>query len=123
MTQRKFWLVSNSPRRREILGWLDWNLETSAANINESRRSGESAEKYVLRLASEKARFPIPGADSDDVIIAADTIVVLDGDLLGKPADAELAVLQAVFSHRKQAVQILRSEKGILCIYSYKASP
>jgi len=91
MAHCKFWLVSNSPRRREMLGWLNWDLEASAANIDESRRARESPEKYVLRLSSEKVNFPIPGAASNDVAIAADTIVVLDGEILGKPADGAQA--------------------------------
>ena len=87
MAQRKFWLASNSPRRKEMLAWVDWDLETSAANIDESRHLEESAGEYVLRLAAEKADYPILGAASDDVVIAADTIVVLDKEILGKPAD------------------------------------
>ena len=85
MTQRKFWLISNSPRRREMLAWIDWDLDAFAANIDESRRTGEPAEDYVLRIASKKARVPIGGAKSGDVVIAADTIVVLGEDILGKP--------------------------------------
>ena len=91
MTHCKFWLASNSPRRREILAWVDWDLDTSAANIDESRHPEESPRKYVLRLASGKAGYPIPEAGSDDVVIAADTIVVLDGEILGKPAGEEEA--------------------------------
>jgi len=87
MTQRKFWLASNSPRRREMLAWVDWELEASAANIDETRHSEESAQEYVLRLGAEKAGYPIPQAGSDDIIIAADTIVVLDEKMLGKPKD------------------------------------
>ena len=87
MAQRKFWLASNSPRRREMLAWVDWDLEASAANIDESRHPEESAQEYVLRLAAEKAGYPIPGAGLDDVVIAADTIVVLDEEILGKPTD------------------------------------
>ena len=87
MTQRKFWLASNSPRRREMLAWVDWDLEASAANIDESRHPEESAQEYVLRLAAEKAGYPIPRVRSYDVVIAADTIVVLDEEILGKPAD------------------------------------
>lgn len=97
MTHCKFWLVSNSPRRREMLGWMDWDFEASAANIDESRRAGEFPEKYVLRLASEKAGYPISGAVTEDVVIAADTIVVLDGEILGKPADEAQA--HAMLSH------------------------
>ena len=87
MTQRKFWLASNSPRRREMLAWMDWNLEASAANIDENRHSEESVQEYVLRIAAEKAVNPIPRVGSDDIIIAADTIVVLDEEMLGKPTD------------------------------------
>ena len=87
MAQRKFWLASNSPRRREMLAWVDWELEASAANIDESRHAEESAREYVIRLAEEKAGYPIPEAGSDDVVIAADTTVVLDEEILGKPVD------------------------------------
>ena len=87
MAQCKFWLASNSPRRREMMTWMDWNFEASAANINESQRSNESARKYVLRLAAEKASYPFFGVGVDDCVIAADTIVVLDEKILGKPAD------------------------------------
>ena len=55
MAQCKFWLASNSPRRREMLAWVDWDLEASAANIDESKHTEESAQEYVLRLAAEKA--------------------------------------------------------------------
>ena len=70
-----------------MLACVDWDLEASAANIDESRYSEESAQEYVLRLAAEKAGNPIPRAGSDDFIIAADTIVVLDEEVLGKPTD------------------------------------
>jgi len=91
MAQYKFWLASNSPRRREMLAWMDWDLEASSANIDESKRPKESAKEYVLRLAAEKAGHLIPGAGLDDVVIAADTIVVLDEEILGKPADEKEA--------------------------------
>jgi MAF protein len=91
MAHCKFWLASNSPRRREMLAWVNWDLEASAANIDESRHPEESAQEYVLRLAVEKANYPIPGAGSDDIIIAADTIVVLDKEILGKPTDEKEA--------------------------------
>ncbi|MCD6577517.1 MAG: septum formation protein Maf [Anaerolineaceae bacterium] len=91
MTQCKFWLASNSPRRKEMLTWAGWDLKVSASNINESRHSGESAAEYVLRLASEKAAYPIQEVGLEDIVIAADTIVVLDGEILGKPADEEEA--------------------------------
>ena len=87
MAQYKFWLASNSPRRREMLAWMDWDLEISPANIDESKRPKETAQEYVLRLAAEKAGYLISGAGLDGVVIAADTIVVLDEEILGKPVD------------------------------------
>ena len=87
MVQPKIWLASNSPRRREILSWTGWDIKASAANIDESRRGQEPAHDFVLRLAYEKADHPIPGITSDQVVIAADTIVVLDEEILGKPSD------------------------------------
>jgi len=97
MAQCKLWLASNSPRRREMLAWMDWDLEALAANIDESRHPEESAREYVLRLAAEKASYPIPEAGLDDVVIAADTIVVLGEEILGKPANEEEAY--AMLSH------------------------
>ncbi len=91
MAHCKFWLASNSPRRREMLAWIDWDLEASSANIDESKHPKESAQEYVLRLAAEKADHPIPGAGLEDVVIAADTIVVLDEEILGKPSDEKEA--------------------------------
>lgn len=74
-----------------MLAWLEWDIEVSAANIDESRRPEEPARDYVLRLAEEKSTALIPGAVWDDVVIAADTIVVLDEEILGKPADVRQA--------------------------------
>jgi len=91
MAENNFWLASNSPRRREILSWLDWDISAAAANIDESRRVGEHPRDYVWRLASEKADARIVATDNGSVIIAADTIVALDDEILGKPRDAEKA--------------------------------
>ena len=92
MAKRKFWLASNSPRRKEMFTWVNWDWGACAANIDESQRAGEPAQEYVVRLAAEKANSPIPGVHENDIVIAADTIVVLDGAILGKPVDAEQAV-------------------------------
>jgi septum formation protein len=92
MIQRKFWLASNSPRRREMLAWVNWDWDASAANIDESQQPEETAREYVIRLAAEKANFPIPGIQPQDIVIAADTIVVLDENILGKPMNNEQAL-------------------------------
>jgi len=91
MAEDRFWLASNSPRRREMLGWLDWNIQSSAADIDESRREDEPARDYVLRVSREKVEVPIASANAGDIFIAADTIVVLDENILGKPRDTDHA--------------------------------
>ena len=77
-------LAWGSPRRLALLEELDLNPTVRPADIDETPRPGESAATYVERLAVEKGAAV---TDTDDVIISADTIVVLDGELLGKPLD------------------------------------
>jgi septum formation protein len=75
-------LASQSPRRRELLAALGLDLEVRPAHADESAHPGEPAAEYVRRVAREKARA-VDGA----VVLAADTAVVLDGEILGKPSD------------------------------------
>jgi len=79
-------LASGSPRRRELLAALGLKFEVRPADIDESVRPGEQAERYALRLAEEKARVVAEQAQ-EALVIAADTIVVLDGEIFGKPRD------------------------------------
>lgn len=79
-------LASASPRRRELLSHLGVPFEVRPADIDESLKPGEKARAYVERLAREKA-----AAVSAEVVLAADTSVVLDEVVLGKPGhDAAL---------------------------------
>jgi nucleoside triphosphate pyrophosphatase len=86
-------LASQSPRRRELLEQLGVALEVRPAHVDETVHAGEAAADYVLRVAREKSRA-VPG----DVVLGADTAVVLRGEVLGKPRDAEDArrMLQAL---------------------------
>ncbi len=78
-------LASSSPRRRELLQLLGLSFEISPADVDEAWRNGEPPEAHAERLAREKAAVrPRPGA----VTVGADTIVVIDGAILGKPRDA-----------------------------------
>ncbi len=77
-------LASQSPRRRELLEQLGVPHVVRPANTDEAVRPGEAAGAYVLRVAREKARA-VEGA----LVLAADTAVVLRGEVLGKPRDAE----------------------------------
>ena len=88
MTDPPLVLASASPRRRELLDQLGVRFLVDPAEIDESRHDREPPGDYVLRMAREKAlavaaRF----GDKDRVVLAADTTVALDDDVLGKPRD------------------------------------
>jgi septum formation protein len=77
-------LASSSPRRAEMLRRLGLDFEARAPDLDESALRGETAEALVDRLARAKAAAVCrPG----ELAVAADTVVVLDGEVLGKPAD------------------------------------
>lgn len=80
-------LASGSPRRLTLLQELGLEPLAVPADIDETPQPGEDAASYVERLAIEKGAAVVSGADADAVIVSADTIVVLDGELLGKPVD------------------------------------
>jgi septum formation protein len=79
-------LASKSPRRQQILRDAGIPFVVRPADVPEERRAGESAMDYVRRLAEEKA-FAVPMA-SGEVVLGADTVVVIHGDVLEKPRDA-----------------------------------
>jgi septum formation protein len=94
-------LASASPRRRELLAQAGYAFEVEAADVDESLRPCESPAAYVLRLAQEKARAVLekripsgPFVERSEmsgeplIVLGADTTVVLDNEILGKPADA-----------------------------------
>jgi len=83
-------LASGSPRRRELLSTLDIAFEVEVPAIDEQARPGEMPASFALRMAFEKAGAVLRDVSGSDpvCVIAADTIVVLDQKILGKPADA-----------------------------------
>ncbi len=85
-------LASNSPRRRQLLALTGWKFSVAASDVDESVRPGEPPEIYVSRLSAEKARAAAEKAHGEQFVVGSDTTVVLDGDILGKPVDAEEAV-------------------------------
>lgn len=91
MTAPRVILASASPRRRELLALVGIAHEVRPAAVDETPRPGEHHAAYAERLAREKASAVAAGAP-EAVVIAADTIVVLGGVVLGKPADARDAV-------------------------------
>ncbi|MCX2972486.1 septum formation inhibitor Maf [Halieaceae bacterium IMCC8485] len=81
-------LASASPRRRELLHQIGVAHLCEPANIDESRLAGEKPEDYVLRMAREKAAAVASRHSGGSLaVLAADTSVVIDEDVLGKPGD------------------------------------
>ncbi len=82
-------LASHSPRRREILTAAGIEFVTRPVAVDETPLQGEDAREHVLRLAREKALAAPAGAG--EIVLGADTVVVVDGTIFGKPASGEQA--------------------------------
>jgi septum formation protein len=107
MTRPDLYLASASPRRRELLKQIGVNYELIAGlDVDESLRTTETAEQYVVRLAHEKARAgycKISNSDDEQStleipVLGADTCISLDGEILGKPTSREkgISMLQSL---------------------------
>src|SRR2546421_1758524 len=88
ITGAKLILASTSPRRAEILRTVCWPFEALAVDIDESRRAGEEAVAYVRRVARAKAEAAASRVPRE-TILGADTVVVVENEVLGKPRDDE----------------------------------
>lgn len=83
------YLASASPRRSELLRQLGVEIRVTPAEVDEAIRPGEAADAYVTRLALEKSRAALRTLEAADApVLAADTAVVVDDLILGKPRDA-----------------------------------
>ena len=95
-TSSSILLASGSPRRRELLGQLEVSFQVAAADIDESINDGEPVTEYVLRMAREKALAGFKLGGCELPALGSDTIVLLEGNILGKPgsrAEAEKMLL------------------------------
>lgn len=114
----RIYLASGSPRRRELLEQLGLNLERIHADIDESVRPGEDAVAYTERLAREKAeagwRVVASCGLPERPLLAADTTVTQDGEIFGKPEDADDArrMLRAFSGRRHQAITSVAVMRG-----------
>ena len=90
-TVERLVLASASPRRQQYLRDLGLDFEISAAEIDEKPGTREAPDKYVLRMAEEKA-LAVMVNFQESWVLAADTIVFIEKDILGKPASEEEAV-------------------------------
>lgn len=107
-------LASASPRRSELLRQIGVAFTCDPANIDESVLADEGPQHYVARMAREKARAvavryqhsePVKGRPSEYAVLGADTSVVLDGEVLGKPRDrADALAMLARLSGREHEV-------------------
>ncbi len=94
-------LASRSPRRQELLRQIGVAFEVRVTDVEERRLPGQSPADYALATALAKAR----AIRSDAVVLGADTDVVIDGDILGKPRDrADALAMLARLSAREHAV-------------------
>ena len=85
----KIILASKSPRRKELLSLLDLQFEIVTADIDETMDPSLPVTDEVARISAQKAAAVASGLSDDSVIISADTIVELDGILMGKPRDKD----------------------------------
>lgn len=112
-------LASNSPRRRELLGRIGMTEFTIAApNVDESVEDGLSPAQIVEQLSLRKAGAAAKKAGPDDLIIAADTVVSLDGAVLGKPhsedeAFSMLSALSGREHHVYTGVTVLQGDRVV----------
>lgn len=90
---KKIVLASASPRRKQLLEWAEIPFEVKVSNSNESFPPGLSPEQIAIHIAVEKAKAVQAELGKEEVILAADTIVVLgDEHILGKPVHREEAI-------------------------------
>ncbi|MDG2046016.1 MAG: Maf family protein [Halioglobus sp.] len=120
MSQTRLILASASPRRKELLDQLGVNYTCVPADIDEAYRADEKPSDYVQRMAQEKARatalaYPPLGC----AVMAADTIVVVAGTVLGKPIDrADALFMLTRLSNRRHSVLTavcLLTVAGMVC--------
>jgi septum formation protein len=82
-------LASTSPRRQDLLRQAGFDFEVQPSRIVEQIRPGERPEEFARRAAREKAMHVAASCPPGRLVLGADTVVVIDGETLGKPADLE----------------------------------
>ena len=92
MFNQKIILASQSPRRRELLHLAEIDFDIIVADIDESYPTDLSFEEIAIHIAKNKALAVAHQNKTDKIILAADTIVVCDGEVIGKPTNEEDAV-------------------------------
>lgn len=120
----KIILASGSPRRAEILTAVGWSFEKHVADIDESEIEGETPENYVQRLAETKAK-KVAESFPDQIVLGADTTVVIENKIIGKPVDLTDARRMIEMLSGKQhevltGVALVKNENSIVGLQSTK---
>ena len=120
----KLVLASSSPRRAEILSAVGWPYETMVAGIDESRAPEEDATAYVQRLAGEKAEAVVAKLESG-LVLGADTVVVVNDEILGQPRDDDdarrmLKLLSGKWHEVLTGVALVRAGEGTETLVDYE---
>lgn len=115
----EFVLASSSPRREKLLRKLGIDFIIISPNVIEKRAHGESPDEYVLRVSLEKALAVAATLEHKNIVIGADTIVVCDRCILGKPKDEEeaksmLMTLSGRYHQVMTGLSIVRSKREIM---------
>ncbi len=110
-------LASASPRRKELISWLGLEFEVLVPVVDETIQDGEALSEYCSRLSREKAGS-VRHERPDAVIIAADTVVVIGGELLEKPHDEQeafdhLMLLQGAMHEVYTGYTIMHGAKSV----------
>jgi len=109
-------LASSSPRRKQLLEWAEINFEVIVKNTDESFPPGLTVEEVPAHIARNKALAISAGLAGTRIILAADTVVVLDNEIIGKPGDREdaIGILSRLSGKRHEVitgVAILKGER------------
>ena len=116
MNQELIVLASGSPRRQELLRQINLHYEVRPADVDETRLPGESPPDYASRIALDKAErvASVLNDAGDRIILAADTAVVLGEEVIGKPADADVAasMLRRLSGREHQVVTAVAGIRG-----------
>ncbi len=112
-------LASNSPRRKQILAWSGVPFSVRPADVDETPLEGESARAYVQRIALSKGRKMSGSAGFKELIVAADTTVAVDDEIIGKPKDASearqiLLKLRGRVHFVHTAIVVIAPSKGLI---------
>ncbi len=116
MNQELIVLASGSPRRQELLRQINLPHQVRPADVDETRSPGEPPSDYARRIALDKAEHVarLLNVADDRIILAADTAVVLGDEVIGKPADAEVAasMLRRLSGREHQVVTAVAGIRG-----------